>query len=81
MLYYNRLEENFFIYTFYATSKKGLKSTRSNTYCQLFVIDKDFIYIVPIRKESKVLLAMKLFAKEIGIPEAIITDTSSTETL
>ena len=32
MLCYNRLEEHFFIDTFYATSKKGLKLTRSNTY-------------------------------------------------
>ena len=48
MLCYNRLEEHFFIDTFYAISKKELKSIRGNTYCQLFVTDKGFIYIVHI---------------------------------
>ena len=60
MLRYNRLDTHFFMDTFYATKKKGLKSTRGNTCCQLFVTDKGYIYVVPMRKESEVLLALKL---------------------
>ena len=35
---------------------------------------------MPIQKESEILLAMKLFVKEIGILEAIVTNASSTKT-
>ena len=48
MLCYNRLEEHFFMDIFYTISKKVLKLTRGNTYYQLFVTDKSFIYVVPI---------------------------------
>ena len=63
--------------TFYTTSKKKLKLTRGNTCCQSFVTDKSLIYVVPMQKESEILIAMKLFVKEIGVPEAIITNTST----
>ena len=59
--------------TFFAT-KKGGRSTRAHTCCQLFITDKGFIYIVPMRRKSKVLQAIKQFAKEIGVPTSIIAD-------
>ena len=37
--------------------------------------------MVPMRKELEVLLAMKLFAKDLGVPKAIITDSSAAKTL
>jgi hypothetical protein len=62
--------------TFFATkdTKKGGKSSRGHTCCQLFVTDKAFIYVVPMMSKSEVLQAVKQFAKEIGAPEAIIVD-------
>ena len=48
--------------TFFAT-KKGGQSSRGHTCCQLFVTDKGFIYVVPMKKKSEVLLAIKQFAK------------------
>ena len=42
--------------------------------CQLFVTDKGFIYIIPMRRKSEVLQAIKQFAKEIGVPTSIIAD-------
>ena len=65
--------------TFYA-SARGSKSTRQNTCCQLFVTDKGFVYVVPMRSESQVLHAVKQFAKEIGAPDAIICDAAKAQT-
>ena len=62
--------------TFFAT-KKGGQSSRGHMCCQLFVTDKGFIYIVPMRRKSKVLQAIKQFAKEIGAPTSIIADMAS----
>ena len=59
--------------TFFATKKDGT-SSRGNTCCQLFVTDKGFIYVVPMKFKSKVLPAIKQFAKEAGTPDAIVSD-------
>ena len=61
--------------TFFAT-KKGGRSSRGHTCCQLFVTDKGFLYVVPMRRKSEVLQALKQFAKEIGAPTSIIADMS-----
>ena len=55
--------------TFFATSKAG-KSSRGHTCCQLFVTDKGYVYVVPMKSKSEVLQAVKQFAKELGAPEA-----------
>ena len=65
--------------TFFATQKAG-KSTRNNTCCQLFVTDKGFVYVVPMQSKSEVLQAVKQFAKEIGAPDAIISDMAGEQT-
>ena len=61
--------------TFFAT-KKGGQSSRGHTCCQLFVTDKGFIYVVPMKKKSEVLLAIKQFAMEIGAPDSFVADMS-----
>jgi len=61
--------------TFFATSKSG-KSSRGNTCCQLFVTDKGFVYVVPMKSKSEVLKAVRQFTKEIGAPDAIIADAA-----
>ena len=61
--------------TFFATKKSG-KLSRAHTCCQLFVTDKGFIYVVPMRTKSEALQAVKQFAKENGAPDAIICDMS-----
>ena len=63
MLQYRRINQYFFMDTFFAT-KKGGTSSRGNTCCQLFVTDKGFIYVVPMKHKSEVLSAIKQFAKE-----------------
>ena len=61
--------------TFFAT-KRGGKSSRGHTRCQLFVTDKGFVFVVPMRRKCEVLQAMKQFAREIGAPKAFIVDMS-----
>jgi hypothetical protein len=75
MLRYKRINECFFMDTFFAT-KRGGKSSRGHTCCQLFVTDKGFVFVVPMRRKGEVLQAMKQFAKEIGAPKAFIVDMS-----
>ena len=65
--------------TFHATKNNILKSERGNTCCQLFVTGKGNACVVPIIKELEALLGMKLFAKDLGVTGAIITDTAVTE--
>jgi hypothetical protein len=65
MLRHKRIKEYFFMDTFYA-AKHGGKSSRGYTCCQLFVTDKGFVYVVPMRRKGEVLQAIKQFAKEIG---------------
>ena len=75
MLRYKRINQYsyFFMDTFFAM-KKGGTSSQGNTCCQLFVTDKGFIYVVPMKRKSEVLLAIKQFAKEVGAPDAIVSD-------
>jgi hypothetical protein len=79
MLRYKRISEYFFMDTFFATKKAG-KSTRNNTCCQLFVTDKGFVYVVPLKSKANVLDAVKQFAKEVGAPDALIFDMSGEQT-
>ena len=76
MLQYKHIQDYFFMDTFFAT-KKGGRSSRGHTCCQLFVMDKEFLYIVPMQRKLEVLQAIKQFAKEIGVPTSIIADMSS----
>jgi hypothetical protein len=75
MLRYKRIHQHFFMDTFFATKKAG-KSTRGHTCMQLFVTDKGFVYVIPMASKSEVNKAVKLFAKEIGAPDAIVCDAA-----
>ena len=75
MHHYKRIKDYFFMDTFFAT-KKGGRSSRGHICCQLFVTDKGFLYVVPMRWKSEVLQALKQFTKAIGTPTSIIADMS-----
>ena len=79
MLCYKRIHQHFFMDTFYATKKAG-KSSRGYTCMQLFVTDKGFVYVVPMKSKGQVSQAMKMFAKEIGAPDAFVCDDSGEQT-
>lgn len=75
MLRYRRLNTYFFMDTLFAT-KKARKASRGNTCCQLFVTDKGYVYVVPLKRKADVPLAVKQFAKDVGAPDAIICDAA-----
>ena len=78
MLRYRRINTHFFTDTFFVTKKA--KSSRGNTCMQLFVSDKGFVFVVPMKSKSEFVSALKLFAKEIGAPEALVCDPSGEQT-
>ena len=43
---------------------------------QLFVTDKVFVHVIPMKKRSQVPLFLKMFAKEVGAPDAIICNAA-----
>ena len=55
---------------------KAGKYSRGHIFWQLFVIDKVFGYVVPMKTKIEVLEDVKKFAKEFGAPDAIISDTA-----
>ena len=79
MLRYRRIHQHFFMDTFFATTK-GCKSTRGHTCMQIFVTDKGFVYVVPMRSKKEVPQAIKAFAKELGAPDAIVCDAAREQT-
>ena len=78
MIRYKRINSHFFTDTFFVTKKA--KSKRGNTCMQLFVSDKGFVYVVPMKSKSEFPFALKQFAKEIGVPIALISDPSGEQT-
>ena len=62
--------------TTFAAKKSG-KSSWGHTCCQSFVMDKVFVYVVPMKYKFGVMQAVKKSAKDIGAPDAIIWDAAS----
>jgi hypothetical protein len=47
---------------------------------KLFVSDKGYVYVVPMKSKSEFPFALKQFAKEIGVPLALISDPAGGQT-
>ena len=77
MLRYRRIKSTFFTDTLYATAKA--KSTRGNTCAQIFVSDKGFVSVYPMRDTKSYLNSLKQFAKDIGAPDALVCDSHPTQ--
>jgi len=58
ILRYKRVNQYFFMDTFFVTAKGG-KSPRRNTCYQLFLMERRYVHAIPMRFKSKVLAAMK----------------------
>jgi hypothetical protein len=63
--------------TLFAT--KMAKSMRGHTCAQIFVSDKDFVALYPMKKESEYFLALKEFAKDVGAPGVLVCDWAKTQ--
>ena len=60
-----------FLYGYILLHQEGRELSRGHTCCQLFVTDKGFVYVVPMKSKGEVLQVVKQFTKEIGVPDAI----------
>jgi len=78
MLRYKRINTHFFTDTFFVTRRAT--SSRGHTCMQLFVSDKGFVFVVPMKSKGEFLDAFKMFTKEIGVPDALIIDPSGEQT-
>ena len=74
MLRYKRINSIFFTDTFFVTSAG--KSTRGNTCAQLFVSDKGYVALYPMKSKSEFPSSLKQFCKEIGVPDTLVCDPS-----
>ena len=55
------------------------KSLCGNTCAQIFVSDKDFVALYPMKKESEYFLALKEFLKDVGAPDVLVCDLAKTQ--
>jgi hypothetical protein len=76
MVRYRRVQQHFFMDTFFAS----VKSLRGYTCCQMFVSDKGFVQCYNMKSKAQVPQTLRLFAKEVGVPDAIICDKSGEQT-
>ena len=72
MLRYRRIKSHFFTDTFFVTAKA--KSSRGYTHMQIFVSDKGFVKIYPMKSLTEYPSALRQFAKEFGAPDIMVAD-------
>ena len=78
MLRYRRLQSAFFTDTMFATPKA--KSTRSFTCCQVFVSDKGFVAVYPMKSQDEFQTALHWFCKQVGVPVDLVVDAHKAQT-
>lgn len=77
-LRYKRLKSMFFTDTFFVSKKAITK--KGFTMMQIFVSDKGFIAVYPMKAKSQFQDCLKLFCKEVGIPHTLVVDKSGEQT-
>ena len=78
MLRYRRIQSVFYTDTMFSTPKA--KSTRQNVCCQVFVSDKGFVAVYPMKSQSEFPTALHWFCKQIGVPNTLIVDGHKAQT-
>ena len=79
MLRYRRIDSQFYTDTLLTKGANGT-SSRGNTYCQVFVSDKGYIAVYPMKKRSDFKDALHQFCKEVGVPSDLVMDPSGEQT-
>ena len=72
MLRYRRIRSLFFTDTIFAQPKA--KSSRGNTCCQVFVSDKGFLAIYPMKSQTEFQTVLHWFCKQVNVPVDLIID-------
>ena len=73
MLRYRIIKSCFFTDTFFVTKKAV--SSEGFICMQIFVSDKGYVFIAVMKRFIEFPKALKHFAKEVGVPEAVIVDS------
>ena len=76
MLRCKRFQSVFFVDTMFGSKHKCVKI---NKHCQVFVIDKDNIDILPMRTQEKFETALHWFCKEVVVLVDLVLDGFSTQ--
>ena len=77
MLRYRRLQSVFYTDTMFALKHK---SVRQYTCCQVFVSDKGFVAVYPMKSQEEFQTALHWFCKEVGVPVSLIADAHRSQT-
>ena len=56
------------------------KSLRQNTCCQVFVSDKSYISVYPMRSQEEFETTLHWFCKQVGVPNTLIADAHKLQT-
>ena len=79
MLRYKRNNSLFYTDTFFVTGD-GKSRPRGNTCMQIFVSDKGFVDVYPMKRKGQFKDVLRLFCKEIGVPDKLVVDPSGEQT-
>ena len=77
MLRYRRLKSTFFTDSMFANKYKSL---RQNTCCQVFVSDRSYIAVYPMRSQEEFSTALHWFCKQVGVPSTLVADAHKAQT-
>ena len=56
------------------------KSKRQYTCCQVFVSDKGFLAVYPMKSQEEFQMALHWFCKEVGVPVSLVVDAHRSQT-
>ena len=79
MLRYKRINSLFYTDTFFAT-KSARSRPRGNNCMQIFVSDKGFVAVYPMKSKSDFKDCLHMFCKEIGVPNTLVMDKAGEQT-
>ena len=79
MLRYKRITSLFFTDTFFAKGE-AKSHKRGNTCMQIFVSDKGYVAVYPMKSKGQFKDCLHQFCKEIGVPETLVMDKSGEQT-
>ncbi len=74
---YRHIKSAFFTDTLFAT--KNAKSTCDNICAKIFVSDKGFVALYPMKDQQSYFLALKQFAKDVVAPEVLVCHSQPTQ--
>jgi hypothetical protein len=78
MLRYRRLQSVFYTDTMFVTPKA--KSLRGFSCCQVFVSDKGFVAVYPMKSQEEFQNALHWFCKQVGVPVDLVLDAHRAQT-